>query len=719
MRTSFFPSTILFVSLLIGATLSAQEPLTIEESITGAYTTFSRERVKDLKWIPGTETYSFIEGEGASAIIMRGFPDGRPSEKIAGLDLIRKSMEGGGFVSPEEIPPFDWVDDETLMFSFKGQYFGFRYDWKSAVKRISCTRAIGNRDISPDQTLVAGTYQNDLYISNRDLDSIAITNEIDPNVVSGQAVSRYEFGISKGTFWAHDSKKLAFYQKDESDVTEYEILDYAPIPAVSDPAKYPMAGQLSETVRVKVFNLETRQMIQLKTDIPQGDYLTSVTWTENDKHILVGHLDRSQNDYQLVKYNAVSGDKEAVLFSEHDDKYFEPEHEPYILEGMKGQFLWFSERDGYMHIYRYSAKGKLMNQVTSGDRVMSRILHVDKEEKMLYVQGTDSPLESVVYKVSLDGGKMTRITTESGVHSVDFCSSGKYFIDVYSSLETPRDIKVKDKDGKEMDQLLSAKDPFQGRSIGQTEIYTIPAEDGTDLYCRMIKPSDFDPKKKYPVLVYVYNGPHVQLVRNSWLGGASLWMHHMAERGYLIFTLDGRGSKGRGLEFEQAVHRRLGERETADQMTGVEHLRSLDYVDSDRMAVHGWSFGGFMTLNLMLREPGTFQVGVAGGAVTDWRFYEVMYTERYMDEPEDNADGYEGSRVTGLADQLQGDLMLVHGTSDDVVVPQHCMVMLNAFINADKQVDLFLYPGHKHNVRGPDRVHLMTKVLDYIDEKLN
>ncbi|NNC84175.1 MAG: prolyl oligopeptidase family serine peptidase, partial [Flavobacteriales bacterium] len=349
---------------------------------------------------------------------------------------------------------------------------------------------------------------------------------------------------------------------------------------------------------------------------------------------------------------------------------------------------------------------------------IQRVLHYDEESQELIVLGTGSPIETVAYQVPLDGSSMTRITLESGLHRVKVSDTGKYMIDAYSSLEIPRRTVIRDRSGKVVKTLLDAPDPLKGKKIGTTEIFTIQAEDGTDLYCRMIKPSDFDASKKYPVFVYVYNGPHVQLIHDTWLGAASLWMHHLAEQGYIIFTLDGRGSSNRGLKFEQAVHRQLGLLEVKDQMAGVEYLRSQPFVDADRMAVHGWSYGGYMTLNLMLRQPDAFKVGVAGGAVTDWRFYEVMYTERYMDSPADNPSGYETTRLSSLADKLEGDLLLIHNTSDDIVVPQHYMVMMNAFINADKQVDTFIYPGHKHNVRGPDRVHLIERIVDYVNEHL-
>jgi dipeptidyl-peptidase-4 len=311
-----------------------------------------------------------------------------------------------------------------------------------------------------------------------------------------------------------------------------------------------------------------------------------------------------------------------------------------------------------------------------------------------------------------------KITSADGVHSISVSGSGKFVLDTYSNLTSPNKIDLNVVLGKSIKNLLTSKNPYANKIIGQTEIFTIKGADGTDLYCRLIKPSNFDPNKKYPVVFYVYNGPHVQLVTNSFLGGASLWMHYLAEDGYLVFTVDGRGSSNRGKAFEQAIHRQLGTAEIQDQMSGVNWLKSQKYVDASRMGIHGWSFGGFMTTNMMLRTPGTFKVGVAGGPVIDWKLYEVMYTERYMDTPQENPDGYKAADLTQYVKNLQGKLLMIHGTDDDVVVMQHNMKFMKACIDNGKQVDFFAYPGHPHNVRGKDRVHLMTKVIEYLEANL-
>ncbi len=329
-----------------------------------------------------------------------------------------------------------------------------------------------------------------------------------------------------------------------------------------------------------------------------------------------------------------------------------------------------------------------------------------------------NPTESHGYSLDLKTNEVSQLTSESGTHQIVVSSSGKYFIDNFNSLTVPNKVTLHQL-GKSKDrEILIADNPLIDYTIGNTELFSKKASDGTDLWCRMITPSNFDESKKYPVLFYVYNGPHVQLVTNSWLGGASLWMHSLAEEGYIIFTVDGRGSSHRGIDFEQAVHENMGTIEVDDQAEMAEWLKTLPYTDNDRFAVHGWSYGGFMTTSLMLKKPGLFKVGVAGGPVIDWRLYEVMYTERYMDTPESNLEGYENADLKNHVSNLEGKLMLIHGTSDDVVVMQHSMEFLSQCIQEGKQVDFFPYPGHAHNVRGKDRVHLMTKVLSYIKTNL-
>ncbi len=708
-------SSLSLFSLVILLTINAQDGLTIAEAVTAGNGQFIAKDINGLQWIPGTETYSYIEGSGKDTEVYIGKPGAKPSKRIFGFEELEQTLVDAGH-STTTLPSFEWIDSKTVQFELRGKFLSYDVKKAKAIDQFAYLSSLSNATRSPDHMAIAGTLGNDLFLSTQTNDSIAIEINEDEAIISGQAVSRFEFGISGGIFWAPDSKKVAYYHSDASAVTDYELLDYSTTPASRATIKYPMAGQGSEVVKVHVFNIATGEKVELDTKSKEGDYLTSVTWSLDAQQIYVGHLDRAQDNFQLISYDAATGNRISEVLSESNNEYFEPERGPYFLEGSEsGEFLWFSERDGFDHLYLYDSKGKMIRQVTSGERVIESILTYIPATRTLFVQGTDTPVETVAYKVKLDSPSMNRITAEEGSHQVSVSSNGKYIIDELRSVSVPRDIKIKNAQGVVLKTLLSAADPLDSKAIGEISIYTIPADDGTPLYCRMIKPSHFDESKKYPVLVYVYNGPHVQLVKNTWGAGASMWMYALAEKGYVVFTLDGRGSKNRGIAFEQAVHAALGDQETKDQMTGVEHLKSLSYIDSNRMAVHGWSFGGFMTLNLMLREPGTFKVGVAGGAVTDWKFYEVMYTERYMETPENNAEGYENSQLLSLADQLEGKLLMIHGTNDDVVVPQHFMAMVDAFIKADKQLDVFLYPGHGHNVRGKDRIHLITKIIEYLE----
>jgi len=456
----------------------------------------------------------------------------------------------------------------------------------------------------------------------------------------------------------------------------------------------------------------------LKTGEPLDHFLTNTTWGPEGKYIYLAEVNRDQNHMWLNQYDVATGKKVKTLFEEQNEKWVEPEHGLYFFPNNPKEFLWLSERDGFMNIYHYSTDGKLLGQLTNVKWVIDDILGFDSKGENVVFEGTgEDPREQHAFKVNLKSKAIERLTKEPGVHHVQFNAKFDLIIDSYSSLSTPKQINIVPLNkGKEI-ELLSADNPLKEYKYGATEFVTLQSASSEKLYGRLIKPHDFDANKKYPVLVYVYGGPHAQLVTNDWLGGASMWMYWMAEQGYLVFTVDGRGSKHRGFQFESGIHRQLGTLEIEDQLTGVEYLKSLPYVDSKRMAVHGWSFGGFMTTSLMLRTPGTFTTGVAGGPVIDWKWYEIMYGERYMDQPQQNKDGYEKASLLNYVKNLEGDLLMIHGTVDDVVVMQHNLSFVQQCVKEGVQIDFFPYPMHPHNVRGKDRVHLMTKVLNYILEK--
>ncbi len=418
----------------------------------------------------------------------------------------------------------------------------------------------------------------------------------------------------------------------------------------------------------------------------------------------------------LNVYDANTGTYLRTILREQNSKWVEPEHPAYFPSNTSNNFVWFSEQSGFQNLYYYSIDGKLIKQLTQNAFPAREILGNSPDGSEIYFTATgENPLNMLAYKVNLKG-KQTQLTKEAGVHTVAVSTDGKWVFDEYSNHNTPSKSLLLDAKGNSK-LLVESANKYDGYTLGSAEIKTIKAADGTtDLYTRLIKPSTFDPSKKYPVLVYVYGGPHAQMITNSFLDGANLWMYWMAEQGYLVFTVDNRGSDNRGFAFESVIHRNLGVNEMDDQLKGVDYLKSLPYVDANRLAVHGWSYGGFMTTSLMLRKPDVFKVGVAGGPVTDWSYYEVMYGERYMDTPAENKEGFEQSSTLNYVKNLKGKLLLIHGTSDDVVVMQNNFSLIKKFVVAQKQVDFFAYPMHKHNVQGKDRVHLMKKVLDYVME---
>ena len=578
-----------------------------------------------------------------------------------------------------------------------------------------------NEDFSFQNKKFAFTKENNLYITDDTDGFIAISEESNPGIVYGQAVHRNEFGIHKGTFWSPHGNFLAFYRMDESMVEDYPLVDISAREAQLKNIKYPMAGMTSHEVTLGIYSLHSGQTIYMKTGEPKDHYLAEITWDPSEKYIYIAELNRDQNYLQLNKYDIRTGEKIQTLFEEQNEKYVEPENGLYFLKKTPDQFIWQSKRNGFNHLYLYNTDGKLLKQLTSGEYDITHIVGADEQEKNLfYVSNELNPIEFQVYKLALKSGKKTQLTFEPGVHNPSLSGSGKYMLDRYSNLENPLTIQWIDTEKPQKAiTLQSADNPYIDYEMPEITLGSIPAADGkTDLYYRLLKPTGFDPEKKYPMVIYVYGGPHSQMVKNNWLGSARGWEIYMAQKGYVIFSMDNRGTSNRGLEFEQVTFRNLGVHETADQMEGVRFLKSLPYVDSERIGVHGWSYGGFMTANLLLRHPDVFKVGVAGGPVIDWKYYEVMYGERYMDSPKDNPEGYENTNMNNLAGNLKSRFLIIHGDEDPVVVLQHSLSFLKACITARTYPDYFIYPGHGHNMMGKDRIHLHEKITQYFEDYL-
>lgn len=625
-----------------------------------------------------------------------------------------------------------YINKKQIILTLRDKYVQIDLDTKTIVGKTNIKRGSQNRDYCTANNMLAYTIKNNLYI-----DGHAVTNEVE-GIECGKSVHRNEFGIEKGTFWSNLGGKLAFYKMDERMVTQYPLVDVSKRFAELNQIRYPMAGMTSHKVQVGVYDVKTKKTIYLNTGDNTDRYYTNIAWSPNDKFIFLIEINRGQDEAVLWKYDAETGEKVEKLYTERHKKYVEPQHSITFLPWNENKFLYYSQRDGYNHLYLFDTakKNKKVNvvelgeaqfeeqysvkQITKGNFLVTDILGFNAKKKEVIVKAVNG-LHSATVIVNAENGKVVRGFDKATVSALNSLvnHSGTYAIENVSNLENPRTINIVDLKTNKKVNLLTAKNPYEGYELPNVELHTIKAADGkTDLYCRMIKPANFDASKKYPVIVYVYGGPHAQMINGSWMYGARGWDLYMANKGYIMFTVDNRGSANRGLEFENVIHRQLGIEECKDQVKGIEFLNGLPYIDKERIGVHGWSFGGHMTTALMLRYPNLFKVGVAGGPVMDWAFYEIMYGERYMDTPQENKEGYDKTNMLRYAKNLKGRLMIVHDDHDDTCVPQHALSFIKACVDARTYPDLFIYPNHKHNVIGKDRVHLYTKITQYFDDFL-
>ena len=586
------------------------------------------------------------------------------------------------------------------------------YDWSSASRATAYVE------------------DHQLYIADGQGKKHQLTTDGSREIVYGQSVHRNEFGIDKGTFWSPDGQRLAFYRMDQSMVTDYPQVDIFPREATYEPDKYPMAGMNSHVVTIGVYDLSTGKTVYLKTPVGSisGDdapsstpiYFSNIAWSPDAKTVYLYELNRDQNDCRLVSYDAATGQRLQELCRETSDKYVEPLHPIVFLPWNDGLFIRQSQQDGYNHLYLYNLKGEQLRQLTSGPWVVLDVLGFNRKTQSVIIASNElNPLQRNLFAVDIKTGHRTLLDHGKGVHRATLSASGALLYDRYTEPDVPRNIDLLMTSKNKSLRLLTSEDPWKDYQQPLFENGTLKAADGTtDLYFRMVKPHDFDPAKKYPTVVYVYGGPHAHNVDASWHWSSRSWETYMAQKGYIVFILDNRGSENRGLAFEQATFRQLGQIEMQDQMKGVDYLKSLPYVDASRLGVHGWSFGGFMTISLMTNYPDVFKAGVAGGPVIDWKWYEVMYGERYMDTPQQNPEGYEKTSLINKAGNLKGRLQIITGYNDNTVVPQHCLSFLDACIKAGTHPDFFAYPGEEHNMRGHASVHLHERITQYFEDFL-
>jgi dipeptidyl-peptidase 4 len=712
----------LIILLVISGTsiLAQKKTLTLEDAMLRARTTFNPQTLSQLQFIYGTTDYVYYKPSDGKGFWMKGNFKSKEETPFLTLDMLNEKLKKAGIKETGTMPAIQFNQSKNWMMNVHGS-------------KIALDPVTGNVNTIIDKSILEEKQNaeesgagNIAFLENNNLvikvgtEIIKVTSDGTKDIVYASSVHRDEFGINKGTFWSNNGNILAFYRMDQNMVNDYPVIDWSKIPATNENIKYPMAGGKSHHVTIGVYNINTRKLVYLKTGEPAEQYLTNIAWAPDDKTIYVAIVNRAQNHTWLNQYDATTGSFIKTLFEETDSKYTEPLKPIQFLKNNPAQFIWQSNRDGWNHLYLYDVNGILIKQLTHGNWEVLEVKGFDaKGENLFYVSTQESPITKNLYQLNLKKAITKRITPATGNHVTQVSTDGAYVTDNYSNISTPRTIMLTEVKTGKSKILLQSPNPIKEYSLGELDIFTIKNKNGDSLYCRQYKPSGFDASKKYPVIVYWYGGPHVQTILNNWNGGASdYWFQYMAAKGYLVFSLDTRGSDNRGKAFEQSVFRNLGEAQMEDLDAGVQYLASLSYTDTSKMGLFGWSFGGFLTTYYMLNRPGKFKAAVAGGPVMDWSLYEIMYGERYMDTPEENPDGYDRTNMVKHAGKLKGKLLLIHGIQDPVVVQQHSVNFVKTCVDKGVQVDYMIYPGHEHNVLGKDRVHLYRKVTEYLEQYL-
>ena len=701
--------------LVTGSFLFAQnQKFTIAEAVNGLRSNLAVKNISQFSW--SDDHKSFYQGVKNGYLVTE--VQSMKQDTLVSLTQLNKNLTTDKKL--KSFPRITFINKDKGYFTQNSKYYWVERsgkDWKIS-DWTSLDENAENTEIFSDNGGFVYTVKNNLYL-NKNGKVIAITDDKDENIVNGKSVHQQEFGITKGIFISPDNSKIAFYRMDQTMVTDYPIIDWSVVPAVNKNIKYPMAGTKSHHVTLGIYDIKTNKTTFVKTEGDAEQYLTVITWNPDSKSVFIGVLNRDQNDLKMNQYDAATGNFMKMIFEEKSDKYVEPQHPLTFFPNSTTDFIWQSERTGFNHLFHYNVNSGLVSQITKGNWLVTDLLGFNEKKKEIFYTSTqETPLERHLYKINWNTFKTEKLTADAGMHTGILSKDGNQLYDIYSNATTPRMVNLINTNTLKSKNILTSENTLKNYQRPEIKNVTLTADDGTPLYGKIILPTDFDANKKYPVIVYLYNGPHLQLITNSFPASGNLWYEFMAERGYIVFTMDGRGSSNRGQKFEQAVFRQLGETEMKDQLKGVAYLKSLPYVNADKLGIHGWSFGGFMTTSFMLKHPEVFKVGVAGGPVIDWKMYEIMYTERYMDSPQNNPEGYKQANLLDKVQNLKGHLLMIHGAQDNVVVWQHSIKFLKAAVDNGVQLDYFVYPGHEHNVLGKDRVHLMQKVTDYFDEYL-
>ena len=715
------------VSLVLSQPLAAQDLKKVSLEDVFKKGSFSQKSVYGINWMKDGQYYSSqVERNGAPVVVKINVTTGEEvgvllDGKALGIDFSDYSFNA------DESKALLATDVEPIYRrSSKGVFYVV--DMATGQKQqLMKGEKISYATLSPDNTKVAFVKDNNLYVSDLTNNATTqLTQDGEANrIINGAAdwVYEEEFSMAQAFKWSPDGKRIAFIRFDESNVPEFNMQTWGPLYPQDYKFKYPKAGEKNSIVSLHVADVATGKLQQLDAGTEKDQYLPRIYWTKDANQLAFIRLNRLQNKLDLLHANASTGESKLIL-SETSATYVDLDYNDdlqYLSDGKS--FIRTSEQDGYKHIYHHNLDGTLIRQLTAGAWEVSAMVGLDEKGKKLYYLSTEaSPMERNLYVIQLDGKGKKLLSPAKGTHSINMSPDHRFFIGYHSTADSPVTVTLNEANGKTL-KVLEDNTALKGRlatyALGKKEFFTFPTVDGTVLNGYLIKPADFDPNKKYPVLMYVYGGPGSQNVLNSWGGTRDFWHQHLAAEGYLVASIDNRGTGARGRDFKHATYANLGKLETIDQIEGAKYLAKMPFVDPSRIGIWGWSYGGYMSSLSLMIGNNVFKTAIAVAPVTTWRYYDTVYTERYLKTPQLNPAGYDDNSPITHVNKLKGNFLLIHGTGDDNVHFQNAVDLVNALIAADKQFESFYYPNRNHGISGGNTTwHLYTQMTDFLKRKL-
>ena len=710
------------------ANIYAQDKLPLELEDLYSKGTFAEHPVDNLQWQPLNDAFAYTKPNkqsGLTDIYLYNVNNDTDELLVKGDEL---SYKGEAL----EMSSFQWTSDgkyfliagpteQIWRHSYQAPYYLFNVKTKEVVSLANNNPKLRNVKLSPDGKLVGYVSSHNLYVADLATGKeTQITNDGSDNILNGEFdwVYEEEFGLADAWRWSADSKKIAFWKFDQTKVKEFNLVDEMYYYNKIIKLKYPKVGEQNAIINIAVADLESGKTVLMDLGDNDDIYVPRIYWTNSSSQLAMLRLNRQQNESDFLMADVESG-KTKTFYSERNETSLEV---PYYVNFLKqkDEIILTSEKSGYRHAYQFDYEGNLINQITSGDWEITELCGVDEANQVLYFYGKkESPIQQQIYKVNLDGSGLTKISTGHGWHTPKFSTDYKYFVDYHSSAVQPTSTILYDTDGEEVKVIDDGKiDALDKYDIRYPEFLTIKTSDGVELNGYIIKPKDFDPNKKYPVIVHGYGGPASQILIDKFSNHQRWFGQYMSQFDYVIFSVDNRGTGGRGKAFVDLSYGDLSKWSVNDQIEGARYLATLPYVDKDRIGFWGWSGGGYLTLALMTRATDYFKVGCAVAPVSDFKTYDAPWAERAMGLPALNEEGYERANIKTTAKDLEGKLLIIHGTGDDNVHYQNTLQFIEECILNNKQVDMFFYPNRNHALSGPNgsgKLNAYTKIRDYFD----